>query len=451
MGRALGTLSTIGGLAAIVLAVWWLRRPASPLDAEEAPPPFVLPVTLADVVRETVQPRVALTGTVRSPARAQLSFEVDGVLSELLVREVDRISAGQVLARLYSADEELAVALSEADVALVQRELDKLEAGTREEEKQRLAAEVAEREADEALARTELERANRLLTERVVSEADRDRREAELAAATARKVAKAAQLAEAEAGTRPEDIAIAQARVAQSQARLAVARQELVKVGLLAPRDLVVLRRLASVGDFLAVGDPVLEVVDLADLQVEVQIPGRYAVDMEEEPRVVLTLDDLPGFRLETVLHARVPAADERSRNFAGLVRLDADDPHTVVLQPGMFVRAVVSLRPRQDVLVVPADAVQRTPEGALVVRAASGPSGPRGASLVAQLVPVRVLAVEGARAAIEARDETLDPPLAAGDRVVVVGLDRAFPGAPLLPPEGAHGGGHAEVEGGSP
>jgi hypothetical protein len=47
------------------------------------------------------------------------------------------------------------------------------------------------------------------------------------------------------------------------------------------------------------------------------------------------------------------------------------------------------------------------------------------------ELVPVRVLATEGAVSAVEPLGEAT---LAAGDSVVVVGVDRIFPGALVVP-----------------
>jgi hypothetical protein len=69
-------------------------------------------------------------------------------------------------------------------------------------------------------------------------------------------------------------------------------------------------------------------------------------------------------------------------------------------------------------------------------VRAAPGPGGGSDEpALVAELVPVRVLAQDAGRAAIEALTGALAP----GDRLVLTGADNAFPGAALAPraPEG--------------
>jgi hypothetical protein len=77
---------------------------------------------------------------------------------------------------------------------------------------------------------------------------------------------------------------------------------------------------------------------------------------------------------------------------------------------------------------MLPQDAVRITPEGRLVVRAAPGEGG----GLVAELIPVRVVATAGETVAIE----SLGPPLAAGESFVLTGVDLAFPGAALLPPQ---------------
>jgi len=433
MGRTLGILSTLVGIVALVVSVLWLRRPADSTLAEEGRPPFRLPVTLADVTRGDLQPRVNLSGNVRSPARASLAFEVAGILEELHVQRVDRITAGQVLARLRSADQELAMALAEADLTLSKREFEKLQAGDRVEVTARLVAELDERRANEALALSEVERGQRLLLDKVVSQADIDRLQAELAAARARTAAKTQQLAESEAGTRDEDIAIAKARVAQVQARLDAAEQELAKTELVAPRDGIVLDRAVSVGDYLAVGDPVFEVIDLADLEVEIDIPGRYAANLDFEPAVTLTMDDLPEFRLDTILTARVPVADERSRNFIGLVRIPKGDENGALLRPGMFVRVALDLRTLKDALLVPSDAVMTVPDDHLVVRVLPGSDPPR-----AQLIPVRILAeFQGVTAIAPLRDAELGP----GDKVVMTGAERAFEGALLLLPDSLDAG----------
>jgi HlyD family secretion protein len=433
MSRLSGLLSTLAGLAAVVLAVWYLKRPAPPGPVEEGRPPFVLPVTLGPVQQGTLRPAVNLTGTVRCPARAQLAFEVAGPLARLEVREVERFAAGDLLAQLDDQDEVLAVSEAEAAVTLAQQELAKLEAGSRPEELERLRAEHTELQALAVLAGRDVERFEPLvLVDKIKSEAELENLRAQRDAAVARAAAKAAQVAQAEAGTRPEDLAIAAAKLAQSEARLAVAHRNKAKTRLIARRGGVVLDRLAAVGDHLAVGAPVFEVLDPSDLEIAVEVPGRYLAKLTGSPAVILSADDLPGWSMAATLDATIPAADEKSRNFTGLVRLDRDDTGYGDLRAGMFVRLALELRPIEHAMIVPEDAIRQTERGPEVVLARFGPPGPRGhPSVTAEVLAVEVLAVFEGRAAVVAAG---DLPLSAGDQVVVTGVDSAFPGADLLP-----------------
>ncbi len=440
----------VGG-AAVVLAASWLAFGGGQPPAGGQRPPFSLPVTLAEVTAREVRPAVQLTGSLRAPRRARVAFEVAGVISTLHVEEADPIRQGQPLARLNGADQALAAASRQAELTVAERELANLRAGAREQEKRRLQAEVEIARAELALAGLEVERGRALLGRDVISKADLDRLASAEDAARARLAAAAERLAEAEAGTREEVLAIAEARVEQARSALRIAQREQEKTVLRAPWDGAVVARRVAVGDFVAAGAPALELVDPDRLEVDVAIPARYAARLGPRPQVVLTLDELPWFRLEATLDAQVPVADELSRNFAGIVRLDrrqlGDAAAAEVLRPGMFVRLELQLAPLAGQRVVPADAVRITSNGPVVVRAAAA-EAPASASpiteasakppgLTAEWVPVRVLGADARGRAVE----PLSGALAVGDRVVVTGVDLAFPGAPLdprpEPPEG--------------
>jgi multidrug efflux pump subunit AcrA (membrane-fusion protein) len=118
------------------------------------------------------------------------------------------------------------------------------------------------------------------------------------------------------------------------------------------------------------------------------------------------------------------------------------------VLRPGTFVRVTLRLEPLADRLIVPMDAVRLVEQGSIVVRAlppaapaAGAPAGPPAGPAAgmpptwkAEWVPVRVLGTVEGKAAVE---PVGDAALAPGDRVVVIGVDRMFPGAPILPRNG--------------
>jgi len=427
--RSLGYLLLLLGAASLVGAWSWLSADDVATGDGGGRPPYVLPVTLAQVQRGDVQPSVRLTGSVRSARWARMAFELSGTLVELQAQEADAVPAGQILARLDDQDQRLALASFEASRLVAQRELERARAGERDEEIKRLAAQLVAAEAEEQLADLEVERRRELAAASDVSRAEMDRVQATQRGASARRQAVAEQLAQAQAGTRAEDLAIAEARLAQADAARDRAARELAKTVLRAPWDGVVIRRHRSTGDFVRPGDVLFELADLQHLEIDVEVPSTYALRLGLQPDVIVRVDEAPELALHTSLHASVPSADLVSRNFRGIVRLDADAAGGV-LRPGMFARLQLMLANVPDALVVPADAVRTTERGTIVVVADAAESGE---GLVGRFVPVRVLGSEAARTAVAplAPDEA---PLSSGDRVIVTGVDLAYPGVALLP-----------------
>lgn len=450
MKRFSGPLTLLLGLFASALAFWLLRQPAPPPDAGPGRPPFSLPVTITGVARGTLQPRIRLSGAIRAPERTELAFEIEGRILELLARDADPVEKGQVLARLDPRDAEQALVEARAAVDLSQAQLAKLEAGERSEVVAELEAELATAEADLALAELEVKRSEELLGAKVTSQSAYDRLVAERNAAKGRAGAALQRLNTARTGSRAEDIQIAKAELETRRAALARAQLEREKVELRAPYDGVVIAKLASVGAQVQPGEPVYEVIDTGTIEAQLVVPAQWIERLAVGGEVILGLDSDPSVALPASISAIVPAADSESRNFAALVRLDGGDPATRVLRPGSFVRADVALAPIEDTWLVAADAVLVNDKGTFLVRAADAPPqegpkkpGPPPAPWVAEWVPVRVLA----RTAAEAAVEPMGAQLAAPDRIVRTGVDRAFPGTALIP-AAERGGGQAQSPG---
>jgi HlyD family secretion protein len=428
MPRLIGYLGLLLGIAAVAGAWWWLHLERDDGAGDFVGQAYVLPVTLTTVELSDVHPTIALIGTVRSSRRALLAFELSGTLSELSVLEAEHVQAGQTLARLRHDSQMLALASVKAELAVSQRNLTRLQAGVRDEVIARLAAELDATEAEEDLAALEVERRRTLALSDDVSRTEFDRAAATARASTARRMAAAERLAEARAGTRQEDLDIAAAQVNAAQARSDQASGVLAKTVLNAPWEGTIVRKLHAVGDVLSPGEAVYELTDLAHLEIEVEVPAQYALRLGDRPRVVLRVDEAPAFLLEAVLDVTVPTADAVSRNFLGLVRLSTDAATREVLYPGMFVRIELDLQAETAARVVLSDAVRITTEGPLVVVADAAEAGAP-SPLTARFVPIRVLATDGGRSAIE----PLEGELSIGDQVVLTGVDLAYPGVPLL------------------
>ena len=223
----------------------------------------------------------------------KVASKVPGRVADVRVTEGTRVTAGQVLVTLQTTDTDLALTRAQAERAQAQAQLRLLQAGTRPEDIQQAEAQVAAATADKRAADAELSAARddearfeQLLRNRAGSQKQRDdavaRREladARMRAADDRARAATATLARLKAGARPEEVDAARARVAAVDAQIAVLDHDRVEATIVAPTEGVVTSRLVEPGELVAVGTPLIVVVDLdhawADAYVEEPlVPG---------------------------------------------------------------------------------------------------------------------------------------------------------------------------------
>ncbi|NLB14007.1 MAG: efflux RND transporter periplasmic adaptor subunit, partial [Gammaproteobacteria bacterium] len=130
---------------------------------------------------------------------------------------------------------------------------------------------------------------------------------------------------------------------------------------------------------------------------------------------VTILLEDGSAFPYQGTLKFSEVAVDPSTGSFA--LRIEVPNPDHV-LMPGMYVRAELAAGIRADAVLVPQRAIARDPKGntsAMVVN----PDG------VVEQRPVVVSRTIGDQWLVESG-------LAAGDRVVIEGLQKIAPGAPV-------------------
>jgi HlyD family secretion protein len=192
----------------------------------------------------------------------QVSLAFDGAqrIARLDVQEGDRVKAGQVLGALDTRTLQLQIAQADAQVAVQQQALHRLQAGSRPEEIAQADAQVTAAQADADLARQQLKRLQSIgqtTAGRAVSQQDLDAAQAHQKTALAQleRMRKAQRLAVI--GPRKEDIAQAQAQLDVALASLALLKHQLELAQLKAPIDAVVRARLMEPGDMASPQRPV--------------------------------------------------------------------------------------------------------------------------------------------------------------------------------------------------
>jgi HlyD family secretion protein len=286
--------------------------------------------------------------------------QVGGRLIEVAVAEGDRVAAGALVARLDTADTELALRKAEADRDQAVAALKLLEAGARAEDIRQARAQESSAQAEIAAAESELEAANAdlqrfdaLLKSNAGSRKQRDdaatRRDVAVAKANAaRDRARAASetVVRLRAGARPEEIAGARARVAAAEAQIAVLRKNVADAVLNSPVGGIVTAKLADAGETIAPRTPVVAITDLDHAWANVYVDEPVVPRLRLGQPVALITD--AGQRMQGSITFISPKAEFTPRNVQTAaersklvyrIKVSADNREGV-LKPGMPVEA---------------------------------------------------------------------------------------------------------------
>jgi HlyD family secretion protein len=290
----------------------------------------------------------------------RVAAEVGGRIVELKVAEGDRVAVGAIIARLDTADTELAIAraTAERDQAVAQLRL--LQAGARAEDIRQAQAQVESTDADIRAAEAELNSATAdlkrfaaLLEANAGSRKQRDdaatRRDvaaARLQSVRERKRGAAETLARLRAGSRPEEIAAARARVSATEAQIATLKKGLADAQLESPVAGIVTSKLADAGEVLAPRTPVVVVTDLDHAWANVYVDEPIVPRLRLGQNVTLVTD--AGHRIDGTITfispkaeftpRNVQTAEERSR-LVYRIKVSADN-RDGILKQGMPVEA---------------------------------------------------------------------------------------------------------------
>jgi len=196
--------------------------------------------------------------------QVMLAFNNSERISEILVQEGDRVSKGQVLARLDTSRLEPQVAQAEAVATAQKHVVERMHNGSRPEEIAQARANLESAKVDAANARRHYERFSKLAEPGAVSKEDLDNAKAALEVAEAKVAVNQKTLDLLVIGPRKEDIAQAEAQLRANEAQLAFLRQQLADAQLRAPSAAVVRTRLMEPGEMASPLKPVfsLAIID---------------------------------------------------------------------------------------------------------------------------------------------------------------------------------------------
>lgn len=262
-----------------------------------------------ETVRGDPQVTVSGSGTIAASNDRNLAFNVAGKIYEIYIKEGDKVSKGDALAKLDATALELALAKAEADLVQVR------------------AAQVQ--------AKAAREQANYDLNQmKYVLHASSDR----------------IKVAESQLEAAEKALEAAELQVKVTEQAVIEARKQLGDATLTAPFSGEVANVYADEGDSIVTGTTIIRLVDPASLQLIARINELDIVKVKTGQKVMISVDAVPGIMLEGLVTfispvARQPRAvlfesDDEEKEYE--VKVGFDLPENSPVRVGMNATAEI-------------------------------------------------------------------------------------------------------------
>jgi RND family efflux transporter MFP subunit len=284
---------------------------------------------------------VTVNGTLAAYDRTTVGIKVPGRLQTISIDLGTVVHKGQAIAQIEQQDYKLRVQQAEASLSQARARLGLSPDGSSD----RVAAEETGtvRQARAVLedAKLKRDRAAKLIEQGIIPRAEFETVDSDYKVALSRY----------QDGL--EEIRNRQGLLAQRRSEVALAKQQLADTIVYAPMEGVVQEKKASVGEYLAAGAPVVDIVRIDPLRLRVDVPEREAHSIRNGQSVRVTAEGDTESYLGYVKRLS-PTISEQNRVLA----VEADVRNNGRLRPGAFVRAEIVTDQTSTAVTVPPGAV---------------------------------------------------------------------------------------------
>ena len=161
-----------------------------------------------------------------------------------------------------------------------------------------------------------------------------------------------------------------QAGLKVQEAVLALAQARFDKMRIRAPFSGIVGIRQISIGDYVKEGQELVNIEDIRTLKVDFRLPESYLGQLRPGQRLEVSSDAMPGQVFTALLEAIDPLVDAGGRAISLRAQLPNGEAR---LRPGMFVRVRLIFAQRQNVLLIPEQALVPDSKAPYVYRVSEG------------------------------------------------------------------------------
>jgi HlyD family secretion protein len=340
---------------------------------------------------EVLDSVVSASGEIRAKEFVDLQTEIAGVIVDLPVKEGDHVKLGDVLLRIdpFQTRQDVASAQAQFDAGMAEADSLEVQIATAQSALARSVAalaaaqsELAETESNRDRLKSQLDRKTGLYGKQVISIDDLEAAQSAVKVAESQVVTAKARIDVANAERQSAEVAIDQwrktheaavRRAAAGKANLERMQDLLSKTTITSPLTGVITKLNVEKGERAVPGilsNPqatLMTIADLSTIEAEIKVDETDIINVSIDDRATVTVDALP----DVDLHGHVteignsPIGDtgelttgnqnQEGKDFKVVVRIE-DPPAS--LRPGLSASADIFVDKRENVLVIPLQAV---------------------------------------------------------------------------------------------
>lgn len=323
---------------------------------------------------------VTASGEIKPRNYINLGANAQGPLTELLVKEGDRVRKGQVVARIEQIQARADVQAQRAAVASALADSSAAEAGVKAQDDiiKTSAATLDRFKSELERSKLNLDRAAELWREKLIARQEYDQKKADYDSAEAGVRENAARLSQMESQRAQiaAQLSAAQRRVAVAQAGETRLDDVLAKHDVVAPIDGVVTNLPVRMGETVVPGiqnsaaSTIMTIADMSLITAEVKVDETDIVNVQLGQTASITLDAMPNrkftgkvieigntaiLRSTGLAASQSATSNQDAKDFKVVVALE-DPPEEI--RPGLSCTAKVTTATRHDVLLIPIQAL---------------------------------------------------------------------------------------------
>lgn len=313
----------------------------------------LVPVEVKEVKLESIKDITKLTGTIEAEDDVKVTAKIPGRVEQVLKDVGDFVQKGEPLIILETKELQNQLAQAEAALAMAQANLSANEDAALPQQLEQVRASLEQAEANYVNAKADYERMKALYEAEAISKQVFDGMTLKFQV-TQTQYETAKEQYRLTKERLPKNIEALKAQVKQAESAVGLIRTNLENSVITAPVTGIISNKLTNAGEVIAAGYPLLTVVNIDTVKVVIDVAEEEINKVKDGQEVDITVGAIGDEKIKGIISI-VPPASNPTRLFQVKITMNNEEH---ILKPGMFAEVDVEKGKKENVVVLPKDAV---------------------------------------------------------------------------------------------